>query len=229
MIVSNNIQTIVERSLFRSILTVLVSKGYTPNPALYDNSASGKAALEAAKQSIASDKGFCITLNGASTNTDIGLKKVPSISILTESIIPDEVGLGGQEFLPEDGGTFSKVELPELYSKMLMEVRVVANTTAQDRICNEVVFEALGRRRPVPYIEDEENLFWLIMTASITNRNLQKGLLERLYRYEALDIMDYQYNILRTGIAPIREISTEIHTPIEQPTTHLLNNDFTVS
>lgn len=219
----NNIQEVVERSLFAALSANLVAEGYCPditNSTRYplDNTTNsltpiGQANWEADIATIVTNMGFAIELFGTSAAKAKGLKKVPRIAIVPKRIMPGDLGYPPQDFfniISAPGVTpvvYSKFQYPKESANMHFDIHLVSQTQAQSRVMNALIQLTLGQKVYIYLYNDPTQNFFIKQYNFYDTPDAKDGLEENIYQYEVQDL--YLVNISTVTISPILSIGLD--------------------
>lgn len=213
---ASDVQQKVERSVFELIRLKLVAGGYLPDITTFSVDKPGYDLYQQAIAAVVQAKGFCIEIFGASSPQAKGFKKVPRIVIKTRSYRPGELGnQPNLSFVPvgpaNDPTSFEGKKLPPTTSNLKLEIHLVAKSSKQDRVLHNIIQQTLTTRRYVPIYDNPTMKFFLIDTGFLDLEDLDEGVIERVYNYEAKDIYASD-EVVVTTVAPIVEI-TRVNNP----------------
>lgn len=203
-------QEIVERSFYFSILKKLISEGYTLNPEDYQPAtAASSAQFKADLAAIQLDKGYYISLFGAGNNQSKGEKLIPRIVINPKGWLPGDIGLV-KEQLVKDADRYFVSEFPFESVDQFFDIHLVANTQEMIRMMAIFLQQSIPTRGYVkPYIYDtvpfDGNIFVEIVNF-YDNSNLDKGIIEKVYQYQAKDTILDSVDLPDT-LTPIKDIT----------------------
>jgi hypothetical protein len=209
---ATDIQQKVERSIFELIRLKLVELEYLPDITLFAVTEAGYNSYQTAIQAVVTAKGFCIEIFGASSPQAKGFKKIPRIVIKTKNYLAGELGnQPNLSYTPvgdvNDPTSFEGKKLAPTTSNLKLEIHLVSKSSKQDRVLHNVIQETLTTRRYVPIYNDNTKNFFLIYSGYLDLEDLDEGVIERVYNYEAKDIYASE-EVVVTTVAPINEITT---------------------
>lgn len=207
----NTTQENVERSIYEVIRLALVSQGYIADELLYLNNQAG---WETAMAQIANTKGFAIDLFGVGSNQSKETKRVPRMVIITDRVAEGDIGTDYAPFLVTDP-TQSLIQgqmalAPTETVNIQFNINLVCNSIMQERVCNSIIFMALGRKKYIPLYSDDTQLFFVVQTNYYNLVDTDEGTIEKAYVYEARDLYLEDSTVISTVVA-INEITTNIN------------------
>lgn len=210
---ATDIQEKVERSIFELIRLKLVELNYLPDITTFAVTEAGYNLYQLAIKAVVVDKGFCIEIFGASSPQAKGFKKIPRLVIKTKNYLPGELGnqpnLSYSPVGPINNPTsFQGKKLAPTTSNLKLQIHLISKSSKQDRVLHNIVQETLTTRRYVPIYNDIEKNFFLIYSGYLDLEDLDEGVIERVYNYEAKDIYASEEVVVVTTVAPINEITT---------------------
>lgn len=217
----NNIQEVVERSIFAAIGNRLVAEGYLPditNAGRYPVDGNnltpiGQENWQTDITTIATSKGFAIELFGCSAGKAKGLKKIPRIVIVPKRIMPGDLGYPPQDFyniISAPGITpvvYSKFQYPKESANMHYDIHLVSETQAQLRIMNAILQLVLGQKVYVYLYNDTTQNFFIKQYNYYDTPDPKDGIEENIYQYEVQDL--YLVDISTVTISPILSIGLD--------------------
>lgn len=228
----NNIQEIVERSIYSIITQECIDKGYTPDifdTVTYADDEQGQLKLEEAKRVIIADKGFTIGIYNNSDVPSKGYKKSPRIVILSENFAIGQIGAGAMGYNPNevaegDNPEFSLVEFPAHLHDFSFKVHILSDNVKQERILNSIIANSLPS---LGYIDvfgsTTKEKFFIRNTSFMDLGFLSQEIMEKVYRYIIGDIYLTYDTIINPKVAGLNEITIE--PMISTKGTSQMNND----
>lgn len=212
-----NIQESLERSVYHAIRAVTVKEGYLPDITSYDieNTDNQIAKTEDKKYQqamvdIVTAKGFCVEIFGTTPTQAKGALKPPRIIIDTQAFYPGSLGIDTTpSYRTNQGGGYSVFTGASQTSDFYFNVRLVSNTTEQNRVLHGIMVNALPRRGYMKWYTEPtlrlfENIFIRYISFSEFNYN-DEGIIEKVYRYEIPDTHEIDEQLIRT-VPKITEI-----------------------
>jgi len=213
--VLSSTQELVELTLFDAMRKEIVSQGYLPDIFLYPNSPAGSSAYSSAITSISNgDKGFAVEVFNNSNPEYKGVKRLPRIILITEMMVPGDVGGDGKEVYTstiENGSTIwnAHIRPPQTVDFTFM-VHVLSNNAVQARILNAMVANALPLRGYVPaHLGTVNNDVFNLFIENISHAILPSfdmAMLEYAYRYQVKDLF-FTSDVYTNTYAALQEIA----------------------
>lgn len=222
----SNIQERVERSIYERIRESIVFHGFYPDITNYNNTQTDWNQLQSDIDSIVNNKGFAVDLFGHGDVRARGEKKSPRIVLHTRRMLPGTLGLESKGIdLDNQGNYYIKKKWPHNSSLLHVEIYLISNDAAQDRILNALIGDSLSTLKYVDFWDADkmEEKFLVEQIDYADDTNLEKGYLERILTYEVPDLFP-EPEIINNQIAKIKEINVDTH--IDELDTNA--DDFTV-
>ena len=216
-----NLEEVIERSFYISLLHETLKRGLTINPDEYlvNGEPTEKTADQFEKDKQAIGKKF-IYVFGIGNNLSRGAKECPRITIELNAYYPGE--LGTEKFSVEEAKeNFDVVEYDYTTKSTNLDIHLVANTQQDMRLLHDIMYHALPAKGYIkPYFNDYED--WKSTPIGATGNlyievgnfydhlDLQHGLLEKVYTYEVSDGLILEEVVSQGEIVPIKDISVLI-------------------
>ena len=216
-----NLEEVIERSFYISLLHETLKRGLTINPDEYlvNGEPTEKTADQFEKDKQAIGKKF-IYVFGIGNNLSRGAKESPRITIELNAYYPGE--LGTEQFSVEEAKeNFDVVEYDYTTKSTNLDIHLVANTQQEMRLLHDIMYHALPAKGYIkPYFNDYED--WKSTPIGATGNlyievgnfydhpDLQHGLLEKVYTYEVSDGLILEEVVSQGEIVPIKDISVLI-------------------
>lgn len=216
-----NLEEVIERSFYISLLHETLKRGLTINPDEYlvNGEPTEKTAYQFEKDKQAIGKKF-IYVFGIGNNLSRGAKECPRITIELNAYYPGE--LGTEKFSVEEAKeNFDVVEYDYTTKSTNLDIHLVANTQQEMRLLHDIMYHALPAKGYIkPYFNDYED--WKSTPIGATGNlyievgnfydhpDLQHGLLEKVYTYEVSDGLILEEVVSQGEIVPIKDISVLI-------------------
>lgn len=213
-----NLEEIIERSFYISLLHETLKRGLTLNPDEYlvNGEPTEKTADQFEKDKQTIGKKF-IYVFGIGNNLSRGAKECPRITIELNAYYPGE--LGTEKFSVEEAKeNFDVVEYDYTTKSTNLDIHLVANTQQEMRLLHDIMYHALPAKGYIkPYFNDYEA--WKSTPLGATGNlyievgnfydhpDLQHGLLEKVYTYEVSDSLMLEEVVSHGEIVPIKDIS----------------------
>lgn len=206
MNILNDIQALVERSIEKRFYNLLLQEGYTPDRTVYANDPAGYMNQKAV---IRADKGFSIDLYGPGNAHDRGNLNVPRIVITGKGFFGGSVGNDPDyhHTYNVDTDSYDKVLGASTSSNYKFEVNITSNKVKHDRVLESVRQLALPNRSYIPFHHNPEANFLVGYNSVIQDPDLSKGIIQKTYNYEAIDVFEQADQIVKSNIAKISEIT----------------------
>lgn len=211
----SQVQKRIERSIFEAIRKVLVTEGYIPDitdiskyPVPLDN--TSQANWDADLKQIQAAKKFAIEAFGHGSSEAKGPKKVPRIAIISRRTLPGDIGSPLQGVIITDPNNAQKIvslPLPISSSNFQIDVHLVSDTSAQDRVLNAVLSKAIGMLRWLQYEDFPEDRFFIRQYNYYDLPDAIEGIEEKVYSYEIPDVFEHAGDY--TAVSKIKEITLE--------------------
>ena len=212
----SSIQELVELTVFHNLRTEIVSQGYLPDITTYANSEAGYTAYKAALTAIAnSSKNFAVEVYNNSNPDYKGLAKLPRIVMISELMVPGEIGANGTyEYQVTAGETFSKLYRPPQTVDFAFNLHVIADNAPQLRVMNAMIANSLPLRGYIPaFLRTGLNssvFNFFIENISATPlpilRTENFAAMEYVYRYQVKDIFLTEYQQKIANIPALQEL-----------------------
>ncbi len=216
-----NLEEVIERSFYISLLHETLKRGLTINPDEYlvNGEPTEKTADQFEKDKQAIGKKF-IYVFGIGNNLSRGAKECPRITLELNAYYPGE--LGTEKFSVEEAKeNFDVVEYDYTTKSTNLDIHLVANTQQEMRLLHDIMYHALPAKGYIkPYFNDYED--WKSTPIGATGNlyievgnfydhpDLQHGLLEKVYTYEVSDGLILEEVVSQGEIVPIKDISVLI-------------------
>lgn len=216
-----NLEEVIERSFYISLLHETLKRGLTINPDEYlvNGEPTEKTADQFEKDKQAIGKKF-IYVFGIGNNLSRGAKECPRITIELNAYYPGE--LGTEKFSVEEAKeNFDVVEYDYTTKSTNLDIHLVANTQQEMRLLHDIMYHALPAKGYIkPYFNDYDD--WKSTPIGATGNlyievgnfydhpDLQHGLLEKVYTYEVSDGLILEEVVSQGEIVPIKDISVLI-------------------
>lgn len=201
-------QTIIERSIYCSILNTAVSLGYSLDPeSYYPISTENSARFISDKQKVIEAKGKFIAIFGIGNNQSRGIKECPRITLESKGFMPGDMGLPKQ-ILEKTDNNFFVSEFPFEAIDQYIDIHLVANTQDDMRLLHTILYSSIPQRGYVKPYNLEEVPFDGNIFLEISNfydlPNTDKGIMEKVYEYTVKDsILEELISELPEPIVPI--------------------------
>lgn len=216
-----NLEEVIERSFYISLLHETLKRGLTINPDEYlvNGEPTEKTADQFEKDKQAIGKKF-IYVFGIGNNLSRGAKECPRITIELNAYYPGE--LGTEKFSVEEAKeNFDVVEYDYTTKSTNLDIHLVANTQQEMRLLHDIMYHALPAKGYIkPYFNDYED--WKSTPIGATGNlyievgnfydhpDHQHGLIEKVYTYEVSDGLILEEVVSHGEIVPIKDISVLI-------------------
>ena len=200
----STLQELVELTIFHNLRLEVVSQGYIPDIFNYANTSAGYTAYQAAVTAIANGtKNFAVEVYNNSNPDYKGLAKLPRIVIISELMMPGDVGGSGtREYRPiEHSSTFRVLTRPPQTVDFAFNLHVLADNAPQLRIMNAMIANSLPLRGYMPAFKrsglnlDTFNFFIENVSAMplpiLKTENF--AAMEYVYRYQVKDLFMIDY------------------------------------
>ncbi len=210
----NTIQQDIERSIENALYQTLLSNGLIPDRDLFAGNSKG---YEAAKAAILSSKKLCVDLYGNGAPADRDNKAVPRITVEGGGFLLGDTGndFSGYHEMRENQ-KYSLFKPAAMLSNYRFGIRLSSNSTSHDRILEAVRQTSLPNLDYIIFYNDPKNprtfdpdRFLIRYAFTKVNPDLTFGLIEKVYVYEAVDIVEQLPRELKGGISPIKEITVD--------------------
>lgn len=228
----SDIQLRVERSVYEAIRLVLVSEGYIPdlnNNTTYPKDGNGNLTVigqqhwDTDLKVIQTAKGFAIDIFSNSSSKSKGIKKVPRITIEPSIVTDGDLGLpvGTTTFKnPLDPNSFVKTINPLESTHLNLEIHLISDTAAQERILNAVLAKVLGIKKYIVLYDSPDERFFIRRANFSQVPDPIEGVSEKVYTYEIQDL--YLFSEENTPISLMSQFTLEIDYPDNQTETNII-------
>ncbi len=209
-----NSQEIIERSIYTSILKVLIDNGLTLDPAeYYPISDNNSKRYKQDRATITQTKGFYVDLFGTGNSYSKGSKVCPRIVIESNGFYPGEIGLPLNTIEKLDDG-FVVTEQPFEVIDQFIDVILVYNVVEHGRLLNRLLNTAIPQRGYIkPYIYSNKpfdgNIF-MVLSNFYKNDNVNEGLMERVYQFTIKDTLLEEPKVI-DNVVPINYVEVLIN------------------
>lgn len=201
-------QTIIERSLYCSLLKTAISLGYTLDPEnYYPISPENSLRFTSDKQEIIDSKGCYLSIYGIGNNQSRGIKECPRITLESKGFMPGDMGLPKQIIEKSDNDFFVS-EFPFEAIDQYIDIHLVANNQEDMRLLHVILYSSIPQRGYIKPYNLEEPPFDGNIFLEISNfydlPNTDKGIMEKVYEYTVKDsILEELVKDLPEPIVPI--------------------------
>lgn len=225
-----NLQEIVERTFYISLLHEALKRDLTINPDDYlvENENGLKLPTKELYAKYERDKAEIeerLKLSGSSFHYIFGIgnnqvrgpKDLPRITLELKAWYPGDIGLEKEDFELNEDGIFQAIEYDYETKHTLIDVHLCSNTQEEMRLLHTIMYTALPARGYLkPYINDYEE--WksggLLTTGNLyievgnyyDHPDLNHGFLEKVYTYEVRDGLIGE-KLTDVTCSPIKDIS----------------------
>lgn len=201
----------VLRSLFLQVRGLIIELGYLPDPQLFPQTPLGKEQYDNAVASIVAQRGFCIEIFGHSSPHKREVVKAPRIVIQLRSSLEGDIGGNDNwtNYIPVEGG-YKRVRHPGRSENLLVDVKLISNTTHQDDLLHSIVAASIRQVGYIPIYDSPGDYFHIRTIAHRDNPNSIEGLLNYTYSMMIEDLYLSEPIIDELLISPILEIETTI-------------------
>lgn len=221
--ITNNVQTIVERSIFEAIRLIVVKYSYAPDISdtiTYPSTPAGQIAFNTAQKSIKDNMGFSIGVYGHSSSQDKGKRNTPRIVIIPRRIMPGSIGnpIGPSfKYNPTDPAAILKYNKPFDSSDLDLDIHLVSSDEIQDRIIHSILNEAIGARNFVKVLgsQNPNEKFFIKQISYNDIPDTIDGEEEKVYSYEIPDLYLFD-GIVICPISPITQIHIDFQINADQ-------------
>lgn len=203
---TSDISEVVDRSIEKALYDVALAEGYTPDRITY---ASNPAGYQTAVEAIIAAKGFAIAVFGAGGNQQRQLKYVPRIVYSNESYLPGTLGSDRGSFFEDNGSDFTKKRRAHLTSNLRFGVYIISESAEQDRILSSILAMALPNASYVEFYNNPTISFYVTYGFSTTSPDVEHGLIQKKYLFEAHDLYEAEDIVIDTNIAKIADIDVQ--------------------
>lgn len=221
-----NTEEIIENSVFLAIQNNLIAEGYLPDLSPFDFENPDPAIAEqanddyrAALQVIRNQKGFSIEVFNYDNAQSRGIKTVPRIVLETQGFYPGSIGKDSTaQYKLNEGGTYDKEFDGQKTSDLYFNIYLVANDVKQIRVLHAINSLSLPRLGYIPRFESLDDELMIKKNGNIfieyINYNEQsdtdRGVIEKVYRYAAVDVVERLATRDNTDISKIISIEKEV-------------------
>ena len=228
-------QEVIERSLYSSLMQVVLGLGMTINPELYlPVTVDNQQRYDRAVKSL--DK--FIYVFGVGNNQVRGPKIVPRITIDLNAYYPGNIGteafMVGDE---QENGQYRQYLYPFETKDVQFDIHLVANRVEDLRLLHKIMYTALPARGYIkPFLEstlqeylkhpglDKTGNLYIEISNYYDHNDQEHGLLEKVYSYTVIDSYIDERLQEDATFSPITDISALIETiesGIESDPVHL--------
>lgn len=205
-VILSNILEIVDRSIFDAIYQVALDNGYTP-PLNLD-----LTQYNAARTSIAMNKGFAIELfgNGGIQTRDV--EKVPRIAYNSTRIIPGQLGGAPDKIFTRRASNFDMFDaeiLPPHTSTYLVEIHLVSNLAKQERVLNSIIAAALPNKSYIAFYNNPDEYFLIEHYNYRQDEDDEHGITRNIYLFQIPDLFEVDSIKRFEDIAAIKTIKID--------------------
>ena len=207
-----SIQELIERTIFHSIRSQCIRKGFTPDLEEFDQTEQGYKDYRQAYKVINETKGYSIEVFNSGAPADRVSKQVPRIVMSTQGFLPGSVG-GDDSLQYKRGvtGDYYSYISPPMTSDLYMNIHIVSNNIEQHRVLTSIMALAVPRRGYIPtYPDGEDNLFVKHLSYVPVRQYTSPGMMETIYRYVCPDITEVEDIIISENISPLKEVELDI-------------------
>lgn len=187
-----NAQQRVERSIYERIRLILVEHGYLPdiNDATFPDTVAGKAAWDAAKAQIITNKGFMVELFGVGSNKSKYLKTIPRIVVKKRRFLPSNIGAKTILYEQNETGTYTKLQNSTNLGEGFYDIHLCSETAEQDRVLTAVIGVAFSTLDYVDYHDkaNDNDRFLMDFIGSYDDEDNTEGLQNYVMAYRVPDI-----------------------------------------
>jgi hypothetical protein len=220
----NDIQTLIERSIYEAIRLVLVATGYTPDISLFPETPEGTEDYFNYLDQIQEEKGFAIELFGFSPPESKGVSKLPQIVLVSESFIPGDVGMEDSPiYIPEDEDHFSKVLVDPLAYNLMYSCYLYAPSTESFRVLRNTLHLALKPFQYIPIIGTSEVVL-SVATGASSKTNYREGGLDTTYSYYVPDVL-FSSTLIEQAASAIKSIHLNTYIQSHLGISTIIKND----
>lgn len=211
----SEVQELVELTIFHALRAVVVDNGYCPNIMAYPNDATGSDLYWRDFEAITTSKGFSVEVFNNSNPEKKGIKKLPRMVIISESMMPGEIGGDGSRFYtPTVANQFQVLSRPPQVMDFNFKVHVLADTAKQARICAGMLANSIPTRGYIPIIQPFSNFtacnLFIEQTAMMPLTMPGDGVLEYAYSYVVKDLWLEEYSKLLGTVVALQEIRLKL-------------------
>lgn len=207
----NNVQERIERSILEAIRLTLVAHGYLPDITTFANTAIGEASRKAA---LADIQGGGIEVFGHGSSLSKGIEAVPRIVLITRRIMPGDIGKSVQNTYrvdPLDPDNVVQFEPPYESSNLHIDIEVVSNKAAHDRILHAILAESIGGTMGFIKVYDSNNERFFIRQFNFYDLpDTENGIEKKVYSYDIPDIYLTE-TMVSANVPLIQELTTQLY------------------
>lgn len=205
----NNIQEIIEVTIFETIRLVLVDNGYLPDITLFPDNPEGVLGYNNAIKDIVENKGFAIELFNNSSNYSKGIKRVPRIVINSGNFLGGSLGGDPYRFFIDKGDYYKAMVTPPQTSDFYLDIHCVSKDVKQERVLNSILTLSIPKRKYLKWYNDSTKTFFIRYLSFYELDSLSNGLGEKCFSYEIPDCWDYDDIELPGIISKINSITLD--------------------
>lgn len=198
----------------------------------YQDTSAGLASYESDLSDIVDDKGFAIEVFGVGSSQSKKEKAIPRIVIVANRVLPGSLGGGPVQVYGDDplnAGKLKKDFLQPQTSDLQYDIHIISNTARQDRLMHSIVALALPKRGYVRFYDEFSVNFFVRQYSYRDIPNTRKGIDERVYLYEVLDIFETEQITIQDNISKIQQIKVEERLGDEDDSSEISGSPFIVS
>jgi hypothetical protein len=184
-----NTQQEIERSIFEALRLKALSLGVTPDITTYPDTSVGYNAYLLALKAIEASKGYALEIFGNSSILAKGQVRTPRIVIDWGGYIPNDIGNSPVPVFTENiGGSFDKNIYDMSSDKGFINIILVSETVAQERMLQDILKRALPSRAFVPFVNTSYGTFLVIQESAMKTSSYNDATKEWVYSYSIPDI-----------------------------------------
>jgi len=192
----STVQEVVERTLWKRVMTEVIDKGYYPNVfdlIAYPKTSAGQAALENAVAAVVTAKGFAINVYSNPAPRDSGEKSLPRFVLISEDMMVGDLGCGtGYNYIRQNL-EYKRFRLPPQVMNLTLKIFMVCKNVEQQRILNSILALAVPRRHYIPFYNDPSKNFFIYNSGSpFTMTDRENSILEKAYTYIVPDLFEVE-------------------------------------
>ena len=206
----NNIQEVIEITIFEAIRLELVDKGYLPDITLFPDTPQGVTDYKNAIKNIVTLKGFSIDIFNNGSNFSKGIKEIPRIVINSGNFLGGSLGGDPRKFYVDNGVNYTAMVTPPQTSDFYIDIHCVSNNVKQERVLNSILSLALPKRKYLTCYNDLTKSFFIRYLSFFELDNLGNGLSEKVFSYEIPDCWDTNDTVLPGVISKISVIEMDL-------------------
>lgn len=219
----NNVEEMVEKSIYEAIRKALVTFEYLPDITVYSQDKSGREDFEKAIQTLndrGSPKDFSIDLKGFSGTKAKGEIAVPRISLTTLRPLPGDIGRPIRYKEKTLDGQYQEFLTSHTSFNLQIQIKITWQLQRHLRAAVACIAYALGTRGYIPFYNTLENnqitpqtQFFYIedLNVGYDARDSDIGNTETIYVYEVRDLNLVDDKSLTVN-KPITDININIET-----------------